>query len=466
MDRRSAGISGKYARSDNYYNQPGGHAASSRRGRYRHATVRQWDDTPRNNPGRNKFYRSSDACPSQHLLHRSVTPAQDFNALIKQEIMDGLVSKSGRFGHRYDGRNHGQYASSIKKYTLTSKRPLNRAEQSQLIHLLQNFTVTRSWNWRSLTTTLHSFTSAGVFTPHKPVDTRVKLTQAALLSTLLDVIIFKCNQKPKARDIDALGISNLLWAMAKLVDNGQKQTPEFKEGVAALLPHVNAQQDRFIPLGIANLLWAMAKLVDNGEWTPELKEAVATLLPHVNAQKDQFNTQNIANLLWAMAKLSDNGQKRTPELNEALAVLLRQVNVQKANFKPQGIANLLWAMAKLVDNGQEQTPELNEAVAALLPRVNAQKANFKPQEIANLLWAMAKLVDNGLEQTPALNEAVAMLLPHVNAQKNQFTPQHIANLLWGMAKLAGNGQRARVDTRVQSGRGRAVTQRESTESSL
>ena len=53
--------------------------------------------------------------------------------------MDGLVSKSDRFGHRYDGRHHSQYANSIKKYTLASKRPLNRAEQSQLVRLLQNF---------------------------------------------------------------------------------------------------------------------------------------------------------------------------------------------------------------------------------------------------------------------------------------------------------------------------------------
>ncbi|WP_146000261.1 DUF1601 domain-containing protein, partial [Endozoicomonas acroporae] len=312
MDRSSAGISGRYARSGNDYNQPYDHAAYSRRGRYRHATVRQWDNPPRSTPGHNEFYHSSGPCSSQYLLRRSVNPTQDFNALLKQEIIDELVSKSDRFGHRYDGRNHGQYASSIKKYTSAAKRPLNRAEQSQLMRLLQNFTATRSWNWRSLTTTFHSFTSAGVFTPHKPMDERVKHTQAALLSTLLDAIIFNCNQKPEARDIDAQGIANLLWAMAKLVDNGQERIPELKEAVAVLLPHVNAQKKQFIPQGIANLLWAMAKLVDNGqERRPELKETVAALLPRVNAQKAQFNAQGIANLLWTMAKLVDNGQEQT-----------------------------------------------------------------------------------------------------------------------------------------------------------
>ncbi|WBA79283.1 hypothetical protein [Endozoicomonas sp. GU-1] len=259
MDRRSSGISGRYTRSGNDYNQPNDHAPSSGRGRYRRATVKQCDNPPRNAPGRNEFYLSSGTRSSQHLQYRSVNPAQNFNALIKQEIMADLVSKSDHFGHRYDGRNHGQYASLIKKYTSAAERPLNRAEQSQLIRMLQNFTPTRSWNWRSLTTTLHSFTSAGVFTPHKPMNEHVKLTQAALLSTLLDAIIFNCNLKPEARNIGAQEIANLLWAMAKLLDSGQEQTQELNEAVAALLPQVNVQKDQFIPQAIANLLWAMAK---------------------------------------------------------------------------------------------------------------------------------------------------------------------------------------------------------------
>ncbi|WP_422444801.1 hypothetical protein [Endozoicomonas sp. ALB091] len=347
MHRTSAGISGKYARSDKDYNQPDGHATSSRRVQYRQNTVRKWDNPPRTTPGRKEFYRSSGVCPSQHLQSRSVNPAQDFNALIKQEIMDDLVNKSYRFGHRYDGRNHGLYANSIKKYTSAAKRPLNQAEQTQLIRLLQNFTVTRSWSWRSLSTTLHALTSAGVFTPHRPMDERVKHTQAVLLSMLLDTIIFKCNQKPEARNIGAQGIANLLWAMAKLVDNRQEQTPELKEAVAVLLPHMNAQKDHFIPQQTANLLWAMAKLVDKGlQQTPGLKKAVAALLPHVHANKANFTPQAIANLLWAMAKLVENG-KWTPGLKEAVATLLPYVNPQKAQFDPQQVANLLWAMAKL-----------------------------------------------------------------------------------------------------------------------
>ncbi|WBA87044.1 hypothetical protein [Endozoicomonas sp. GU-1] len=311
MDRSPAGISRRYARPDNNAIQSDNRAACSRRVQYKQSTVRQWDNPPRSTPGRHEFYHSSGACLPQHLRSRSVNPAQDFNNLIKQEIMTDLLRKSDRFGHRYDGRYHGQYASSIKKYTSAAKRPLNRAEQSQLIPQLQNFTASRGWNWRSLTTTFHSLTSAGVFVTHKPMDQSVKLTQATLLSTLFDAIIFQCNQKPQARDIDAQGVSNLFWAMAKLVDNGQEQTPEFNEVLAALLPHVNAQKDQFILQNIVNLLWAMTKLMINGsEQTPEFNDSVAELLPCVSAQKDQFIPQHISNLLWAMAKLRTKGRGR------------------------------------------------------------------------------------------------------------------------------------------------------------
>ena len=446
MDRGAASTSSsssKYTRSDNDYNRSDDdNAASSRSVQYSHGTVRQSDSPPRTTPRRDEFHRTFGARSFSHLSRRSVKPTESFDDLIKQEKFDELVRRAHRFGDRYDGRNHSQYACSIKRYASFLNRPLNPDEQSQLIPLLrQNLKPSRSWSWRSLTTTVHSLTSAGVFTPHKLLDESVKRAQAALLSTLLAPITIKCNQKPEAKDIDDQGITNMLWAMAKLVDNGQELTPKLKEAVAALLPHASAQKVQFIPQHVVNLLWAMAKLVDYGqERTPRLTEAVVTQLSQVNALKDQFIPQGIANLLWAIAKLVDNGQERTQVLKEAVAALLLQVKTQKDQFNPQGITNLLWAMAKLLDNGQKRTPVLDVAVAALWPRVNAQKANFKPQEIANLLWAMAKLVDNGLERRSGFKEAVAALLPHVNAQKDQFTTLDIANLLWAMAKLVDIGQ--------------------------
>ncbi|MGI2029678.1 RAP domain-containing protein [Endozoicomonas acroporae] len=480
MDSGGSGISWKYTTSGNDYKKPDVQATASGSGQYRHGTVRKVNVPPSYIQKRNECHPASDACSANHPPGHSVKPVHGFNALITPEKMDWLAGVSARYGDLYDGRNHGQFACSIKRYTSGSKRPLNYSEQRQLIPLLHDFKVTPRWSWRSLTTTLHSLTSADVLTPHKYIDEGGKETQAALLSNLLDAVIFKCNQKPEARDIDAQGISNLLWALAKMVDNGLEleKTPKLKEAVAALLPHAKTnaeskeEKDHCIPQQIANQLWAVAKLVDNGlelVKTPKLKEVVAALLPQVKTkaeskkEKDHFKPQEVANLLWAVTKLVDNGLKleKTPKLKEAVAALLPHVKTkaeskeEKDHFNTQATANLLWALAKLVDNGLElkKTAQFKEALAALLSRVK-NKAESKEdkgllisQHIVNLLWALAKLVDNGLklEKTPKLKEAVAALLPYVKTkaeskeEKDDFKPQGIVNLLWALAKLVDNG---------------------------
>ncbi|MBO9497100.1 DUF1601 domain-containing protein [Thalassotalea sp. G20_0] len=476
MNRGGAGISWQCATSGNDYKQLDDRTDSSASGRYWHGTVRQVNVPLPYIQKRNEFYSASDACSANHPPRHSIKPVHGFNALITQERMDYLVSISARFGDRYDGKKHSQFATLIKQYTSASGRPLHHREQRQLIPLLHDFKATAGWTWRSLTTTLHSFTSAGVFTPHKYMNEGSKETQAALLSTLLDKALLKCNQKPQARDIDAQGTANLLWVLAKLADNGLEleNAAKLKEAVAALLPHVKTkaeskeEKDHFKPQEVTNMLWALAKLIDNGlelEKTAKLKETVVMLLSHVKTKaeskggKDHFNTQGTANLLWAMAKMVDNGLEKTPKLNEAVAALLPHVKTkaeskeEKDNFRPQGAANLLWALAKLVDNGLEleKTTKLKEVMAALLVHVKTkaeskqEKDHFKPQEVANLLWAVAKLVDNGLEKTPKLKGTVAVLLPLVRIkaeskeEKDHFSPQGVTNLLWALAKLVDNG---------------------------
>ncbi|WBA82129.1 DUF1601 domain-containing protein [Endozoicomonas sp. GU-1] len=481
MDRGGAGISWQHTTSGHDYKQPDVQASASGRGQYRHGTVRKVNPPPSNIQKRNKGHPASDACSANHPQGHSIKPVPDFKALITPEKMDWLAGEGGYDDH-YDGRNHGQFACSIKHYASGSKRPLNLSEQHQLIPLLHDFKVTPGWTWKSLTTTLHSFTSAGVFIPHKYMDEGDREIQAVLLSALLDAVIFKCNQKPEARDIiDAQGTANVLWAVAKLVDNGLalKNTPKLKEAVAALLPLVQTKaelkeaKDHFIPQHISNLLWAMAKLVDNGLElkTTKLEEALVALLPQVKTkaeskstkEKDHFQPRGVANLLWSLAKLVDNGLKldKMSKLEEAVAALLPLVKTkaeskeEKDHFKPQEFANLLWALAKLVDNGlkMDKMSKLEEGVATLLPHVKTkaeskkEKDHFKRQEVANLLWALAKLVDNGLEleKKPKLKEAVAALLPHVKTkakskeEKDHFKRQEVANLLWALAKLVDNG---------------------------
>uniref|UniRef100_UPI0019D54279 RAP domain-containing protein n=1 Tax=Endozoicomonas acroporae TaxID=1701104 RepID=UPI0019D54279 len=196
----------------------------------------------------------------------------------------------------------------------------------------------------------------------------------------------------------------------------------------------------FIPQHIANLLWAMAKLVDNGqEQTPELNEAVAALLPHVNAQKDQFIPQHIANLLWAMAKLVDNGYEQTPEFNEAVAALLTCVIVQKANFNPQEIANLLWAIAKL-----GELVELNVVTSTFESLVYRISTNpqFSQQEISMSLWAVMV--------------CCARLSLDSNANKSNVFEKHMDDLFTRLENTSpDNGEEQSIITMAASWLGRA-----------
>ncbi|WP_163387913.1 DUF1601 domain-containing protein, partial [Endozoicomonas acroporae] len=478
MDRGGAGVSWQCTTSGNDNKKPDDRTDCSKSGRCCHGTVRQLDAPLAYIRESNQFYAASDACSADHPPRHSIKPVHGFKALITPEKIDYMMKISTHYGDHYDGKKHSQFACSIKQYTSASKRLLNHSEQRQLIPLLHDFKATPGWTWRSLTTTFHSFTSAGVFTSHKYTEEWVKKTQAALLSTLLDQIILNCNQTLEARDLDVHGINNLLWSVAKLVDNGLEleKTPKLKEAVAALLIHVKAkakspeESEHFIPQHISILLWSVAKLVDNGlepDKATMLREVVAALLPHVKAkakskeERDHFIPQHISILLWALAKLVDKGVEKTPKLKGTVAALLPHVKTtaeskeEKEHFNTQGIANQLWAFAKLVDYGLEleKIPKLKEVVAALLPHVKTkaeskqEKDHFTPQQIANQLWALAKLVEKGLEleSTPKLKEAVAALLPHVKtkavskAEKDHFNTQATANLMWALAKLVENG---------------------------
>ncbi|WP_145999777.1 RAP domain-containing protein, partial [Endozoicomonas acroporae] len=190
-----------------------------------------------------------------------------------------------------------------------------------------------------------------------------------------------------------------------------------------------AQKADFIPQEIANLLWAMAKLVDNGqEQTSEFNDAVAALLPLVNAQKDQFLAQGIANLLWGMAKLLDSGQEQTPELKEAVAALLPRVIAQKANFTPQGVANLLWAMAKL-----GEFVKLNVMTAtfeSLVYRIS-ESTQLDQKDISMSLWGVmvccARLsLDSNTNKGIVLEKHMDSLFTHLkNTNPNDEESQSI-----------------------------------------
>ena len=385
-----------------------------------------------------RSFDAYESSPNPPAKRRSVASGQGFNRLINPDQFEELKKRSVCL--HYAREDHSQYVTSVKHYTSARGRPLSCNRQNLLIPLLQAFKLATNWSWQSLTATAHPLASAGVFTCQQNTRQTVRDTHTSLLTELVGAVLHEGNQGPEARKIYAMGLANFLWAMAKLIDNGQPLTLQLKETVAALLPLVIVLRTEFKAQGVANQLWALAKLVENGlPLTPELKKTITTLQSRVIPLKNRFKPQEIASLMWATAKLLDNGRPMTLELIKTVTAMQTHVITLKARFKPQEIANLLWAVAKLVDSGQPLTAPLREAVAALLSCVYTLINAFKVRTSSNLLWAMAKLVDYGLPLTPEFKKTLAALLPCVQSMGDRFIPQNIANLLWAMAKMMDNG---------------------------
>ncbi|WP_422449593.1 RAP domain-containing protein [Endozoicomonas sp. ALB091] len=349
MDRGGSGISWKNTTSGNDYKKTDVQATASGSGQYRHGTVRKVNVPLSYIQKRNEGHPASDACSANHPPGYSVKPVHGFNTLITPEKMDWLAGISAHYGDHYDGKTHSQFACSIKRYTSGGKRPLNHSEQRQLIPLLHDFKVTPGWTWRSLTTTLHSFTSAGVLIPHKYMNKGDRETQAALLTNLLDAVINTCNQKPEAWDIDVQGVANLLWALAKLVDNGLEleKTEKLKEALATLLYHVKTKAEAkeegslFNTQGTVSLLWTLGKLGEAIE--PNLINSTFGFLVDRISKNPQLSQQYISMSLWGVMAFCarvylDSGRNNKNPLEKHIGELFSRLgNTSPDNIEVQTV---------------------------------------------------------------------------------------------------------------------------------
>ncbi|UYM17701.1 DUF1601 domain-containing protein [Endozoicomonas euniceicola] len=308
----------------------------------------------------------------------------------------------------------------------------------------------------------------------KLVEKGLEMQQVnSAVTALLPLVVQMAEGTSPEAGFSSQGVSNLLWALAKLVENGLRMR-QANSAVTALLPlvvQVVEQSSRevveemspeagFNSQGVTNLLWALAKLVENGLEMQQAHKAMTALLPQVvevaekKSPEAGFSSQAVSNLLWVLAKLVENGLEMQQAHRAVTALLTQVVQIAegrnlRAGFCSQGVANLLWALAKLMENGLGMQ-QAHRAVTALLPQVvqiaegRDLRAGFNPQEVANLLWALAKLMENGLEMQQA-HRAVTALLPQVvqvaegASPQAGFNPQEVANLLWALAKLMEDG---------------------------
>ena len=402
--------------------------------------------------------------PSGRAIGKTVE--NEIDRLLMEFESGHMQSTAARHHKNYEGRIHGKYCNQIKNATRIRRKPLTDDEKLRFVPFMRHLSeVVHSFNERSLSVCVHSLVASQLLYPLRFTRGQrtasggqggsIKKAQKALIEQLARAVEFRATLQERAPcGFNAQEISNLLWALAKLVENGLLQLDQdglASQMVTALLPKVQSHQDDFTSQQVSNLLWTLAKLVENRLLQLDQDglaiQAATALLSQVQSHQDDFISQGVSNLLWALAKLVENKLLQLDQgglASQAMTALLPKVVTPPGPFKPQEISNLLWALAKLVKDErprQDQGGLASQAVTALLPQVQSYQNDFTSQHVSNLLWALAKLIENGLlqlDQDGLASQMVTALLPKVQSHQDDFTSQGVSNLLWALAKLVEN----------------------------
>ena len=243
-----------------------------------------------------------------------------------------LQNIAARFNKNYDGKKHGQYCSKIKTATKTRKKPLTDHEKLKFVAFMRHLSeVVYSFNGISLSTCIHSLVASQLLYPPRSTQWQrtaldgegesVKEAQKTLIEALIKAVNVRAKRQERPPyGFGAQAISNLLWALAKLVDNGRLQLDQDRrltsQAVTALLRQVVTPPEPFKTQEISN------SAVGAGETCGERTDPAGIrtadtcqrggdgAVAQVVTPPGPFNPQQISNLLWALAKLVDNGRLR------------------------------------------------------------------------------------------------------------------------------------------------------------
>ena len=365
------------------------------------------------------------------VLAQRAAGITSFESLLDPRQFYALAAIAVHFEARYDGKKHAQYCLQVKTFLRRQKQSsLTAFEQSQLMAWLSLWQPASHWSWRSLTITIHSLTSVGAFYAHQ----NVTVSQFSVMSALFSAVASKCQQEGTQQNIDDIGIINIFWAGAKLVES-TTVPPQLKQALHNLLPLVIQRSDRFEARGTANLIWALGKLAEYLELTPEFTQTVLALLPMVIHHRNQFANQGLASLPWALGKLVDSGLALGPELNDVVDVLIPRISERSLTLNTWEVGNSFRGIAKLVEHGLVLTTGRTTAIMVLQVSVSGRINQFTLHDLVILLWAFAKLLEKGLLLTPDLNTTVSMLLTHTSNHLEQLHCQTMTDQLWTVKKL-------------------------------
>jgi len=169
--------------------------------------------------------------------------------------------------------------------------------------------------------------------------------------------------------------------------------------------------------GVSNVLWAMARLEYPTE--PALLESLAA---RAASQAPTAEAKNLSTTLWALAVL---GHKPRSKLLKAVA----DKSLLVANdFRSPDVVNMLWAYARwmrYLPPSDKPTP----VVVAMLDQAVNTMSTFSPYQLANLSWSLAML------DCPPAPRVLDYILQTVAVEAVKLDGTALTHVLWAFGVM-------------------------------
>lgn len=267
-------------------------------------------------------------------------------------------------------------------------------------------------------------------------------------SALLPRFLALVSSERTTRLLDARGVANMLWALAKVSTssghaavNGSGDTCSGCRAAALrIAPCIPLHCAEFSAQHVSNMLWALAVLL-----LPEAAAEAAAIngaaakgtegraASGTAPSSDSAPHSNGKPRVLAAAPLAPGGQGRQQGRLDQVLVLLQDLALERMpQASPQAMANLLWASAKL---GLAPAPAWLSAFYSLsLP----QLPSWSGQAVSNVLWAMVQL------QLRPDNAWLHRLFGCTLQRLTSFSTRDLANIAWALASLGVSPPRSWV----------------------
>ena len=203
------------------------------------------------------------------------------------------------------------------------------------------------------------------------------------------------------------GMSNVLWALAKLEFNPESDI--FDRIISELVSRPRAEMKA---QDLANAAWSIGRLqcaVNSGI----LDRLVAMSVERVG----EFNAQEVSLLLWGVARMNYALER------EDYDAILSSVSKKCRTFNARALSTTLWAMGRI---GTIPDPEI---LFLLTEECAGKIRGFSPQGISNVLWALTALSYN---PGPSVLRAIASEFERKSAR---VPGKSLSSILKSMAVL-------------------------------